>query len=285
MSEVLGDVGDTALWVAYYRGTESARPDHLFDDPYALRLAGEKGKKIAEAMYEKPNYTEWTLVIRTALIDQFLSDAIAGGVDMIVNLGAGMDARPYRLNLPAELPWIEIDSAKIIDYKQSVLRGEKPKCKLLQIQLDLSDRGARKEIFADLNTRGKNILVLTEGVLPYLTPDQVTALAEDLHSCPNFKFWLTEYFHKEVYKFIDTPKRRAKMKNAPFQFFPPDWYGFFKERGWVEKETRYMGVEALKYGRSIPGPWFAFLFRLIPGSKKFMEQMLRYTGYALFKRD
>jgi methyltransferase (TIGR00027 family) len=284
MSDAIGDVGDTALWVAYYRGLESARADHLFDDPYALRLAGEKGKKIAEAMLEKPNYTEWTLVIRTAVIDRYLTEAIAGGVDMIINLGAGMDARPFRMDLPASLPWIEIDSPRIIEYKQSVLKGEQPRCKLLQIKLDLSDRGARKEIFTDLNSRAKNILVLTEGVLPYLTPEQVTALAEDLHACPNFKFWLTEYFNQEVYRHIDTPKRRAKMKNAPFVFFPPDWHAFFKERGWSARETRYMGVEALKYGRSIPAPWFAFLFRFIPGSKKFMEKMLRYTGYTLFQR-
>jgi len=39
-------VSDTALWVAVHRATESKRKDALFHDPYAERLAGERGKEI-----------------------------------------------------------------------------------------------------------------------------------------------------------------------------------------------------------------------------------------------
>jgi O-methyltransferase involved in polyketide biosynthesis len=34
------NVSDTALWVATYRALESERPDALFNDPFARRLAG-----------------------------------------------------------------------------------------------------------------------------------------------------------------------------------------------------------------------------------------------------
>ena len=44
------DVSDTARWVAYYRGLESERPDALFHDPWARRLAGERGRQMAERM-------------------------------------------------------------------------------------------------------------------------------------------------------------------------------------------------------------------------------------------
>ncbi len=40
------NVSDTALWVAVYRAMETARPDAIFRDPYAERLAGDKGVKI-----------------------------------------------------------------------------------------------------------------------------------------------------------------------------------------------------------------------------------------------
>ena len=40
-------ISDTARWVAYFRARESERPDALFHDPYAGRLAGERGFQIA----------------------------------------------------------------------------------------------------------------------------------------------------------------------------------------------------------------------------------------------
>src|SRR5436190_1700661 len=99
--DTLQHVSDTALWVAYYRAEESERTDALFHDPYAKRLAGERGRRIAENMGPSARYTRWTLVIRTVLIDRFIAAAVHDGVDTVVNLGAGLDSRPYRLGLPA----------------------------------------------------------------------------------------------------------------------------------------------------------------------------------------
>src|SRR5436853_7717232 len=95
----LHHVSDTALWVAHYRAEESARPDALFQDPYAQRLAGERGRRIANAMGRTSKYTRWTLVIRTVVIDRFILEAVAAGADTVLNLGAGLDSRPYRLTL------------------------------------------------------------------------------------------------------------------------------------------------------------------------------------------
>ena len=44
------NVSDTASWVAVYRAMESERPDAHFNDPYARRLAGERGQAIVDAM-------------------------------------------------------------------------------------------------------------------------------------------------------------------------------------------------------------------------------------------
>ena len=37
------NISDTARWVAYFRARETQRPDALFRDPFAERLAGERG--------------------------------------------------------------------------------------------------------------------------------------------------------------------------------------------------------------------------------------------------
>jgi methyltransferase (TIGR00027 family) len=94
------------------------------------------------------------------------------GIDCVVNLGAGLDTRPYRLNLPANLKWIEVDFPNIIQLKEDKLSSEKPKCQLQRVSLDLSDRDARKKLFSDIGKNSGKVAILTEGVLPYLTEEQ-----------------------------------------------------------------------------------------------------------------
>lgn len=48
-------VSDTARWTALYRATESARPDALFNDSLAERLAGEHGRAIAPFKFAPEN--------------------------------------------------------------------------------------------------------------------------------------------------------------------------------------------------------------------------------------
>ena len=94
----LGDVSDTARWVAYFRALESARPDALFRDPLARRLAGDRGRAIAETLPIGP--LSWSLAVRTRVFDELILDAVHGGVRVVLNLAAGLDARPYRLPPP-----------------------------------------------------------------------------------------------------------------------------------------------------------------------------------------
>jgi methyltransferase (TIGR00027 family) len=283
--DTLQHVSDTALWVAYYRGEESERADALFRDPYAKVLAGERGRRIALGMGRTSRYTRWTLVIRTVIIDRLIEAAIRdAGVDTVLNLGAGLDSRPYRMALPESLRWIEVDHVQIIDHKASLLAGEKPRCRLERIRLDLADRPARQKLFAEVSRNAGKVLVLTEGVLPYLTPDAVSDLAADLRACANFQFWIAEYFAKESYRYINNPHRLKKMRNTPFLFLPDDWLGFFQTRGWHPQETRYIGEETIKLGRRPPAPWYAILFRLIIPRAQW-QCFQRMTGYILFTRS
>ena len=132
----IGTVDDTARWVAHHRALESARPDALFHDPFAARLAGSTGRAIAEGAAPAAGGGDgWYLTARTVLIDEAVAAAIAGGCDTVVNLGAGLDARPYRLDLPAGLEWIEVDLPAILDHKAAVLTSETARCRLRRVPL------------------------------------------------------------------------------------------------------------------------------------------------------
>jgi methyltransferase (TIGR00027 family) len=112
---LIRDISDTARWVAVYRARETERTDALFQDPYAARLAGDRGEEIALAMADRQN-AQWPFVIRTFLFDALISEHVAAGGDMVVNLAAGLDARPYRMDLPRPLRWVEVDLPEILDY-------------------------------------------------------------------------------------------------------------------------------------------------------------------------
>ncbi len=185
---LLRNISDTALWVAIYRARETDRPDALFRDPFARKLAGERGEQIARDL-EKGQRYEWPYVARTVRFDQIIREQLKQGADMVINLAAGLDTRPYHMELPASLKWVEVDLPAMIDYKEAILGGEKPRCALERVRLDLTDVAARRELFARLGSSARRVLVITEGLLTYLTRDEVTALGRDLAAQASFRDW------------------------------------------------------------------------------------------------
>jgi methyltransferase (TIGR00027 family) len=279
------NVSDTAFWVAHYRAVEMQRPDALFRDPLAGRLAGEHGGKIAKAI-PMPGMTGWIVTIRTVIIDDYISRAISEGVDAVLNLGAGLDTRPYRMDLPPSLRWIEADYPKMIEFKESKLAGEQPRCQLERVKIDLSDATERRQMLARVNAVAKKLLVLSEGVIPYLTNEQVGSLADDLHGLDHLCYWIADYFSPEVIKFRQRSRIQAKLQNAPFQFRPGDWFAFFAQRGWKPKEVRYIAEEADRLHRPIPLPSLPkvlMTIRAMFASKERRAAFKRFSGYVLLE--
>ena len=274
-------VSDTALWVATYRAIESERPDALFKDPLAKKLTGERGYRIAKMM-SKQNLMAYVMAIRTISIDQLIEDAIAAGIDTVINLGAGLDTRPYRMTLAKELRWIEVDFPDMIEYKNSMLLGETPVCKLERISCDLSQDTARIELLDRLGKETRKALVITEGVIPYLPNDAAKTLSRNLHSIPSFEFWIQDFSQGK------SPLRRSnvfskKLKHSPFLFDSDDQLGFFGEDGWKIDRTIMMTDEGQRQGRKFPFifPWSLFL----PIAPKIWKRIARAAyGYALLKR-
>jgi methyltransferase (TIGR00027 family) len=129
MTGAIEHVSDTAFLIAHFRAVESERKDALFRDPLAEVLSGERGRAIAGA-WPTIAMTAWMTAVRTVVIDDYIKEAVARGVQTIVNLGAGLDTRPYRMELPPTLEWIEVDYPDVIAFKEERLRGETPRCRL-----------------------------------------------------------------------------------------------------------------------------------------------------------
>jgi methyltransferase (TIGR00027 family) len=272
------NISDTARWVAYFRARETQRPDALFRDQFAGRLAGERGFQIANTLAQG-NKHEWAWVARTYLFDQFLLREIQAGADLVVNLAAGLDARPYRMEIPATLRWVEVDFPEIVSYKEEILGNEKPKCRLERVSLDLSDVAGRRAFFAGLDRRATNIVVMTEGLLIYFTAEDVASLARDIAAGEHFRSWLIDLASPGQLKLMQrSTGKQLSEADAAFKFGPAEGANFFLPHGWEPKDVQGFLKTAARLGRAPTE-----LLSLLP-EPKVIAGNYPWTGVCLLKR-
>jgi methyltransferase (TIGR00027 family) len=250
-------ISDTARWAAVFRARETERPDAVFRDPFARRLAGDRGEEIAKAFPFHEKHA-WSWITRTYAFDSIIREQLAHGAGLVVNLAAGLDARPYRMDLPSSLQWVEVDLPEILDYKETILGDETPKCRLERVRLDLSDTATRRELFASLGSRSRNALIISEGLLAYLSEEEVGTLAEGLAHVDSFQRWvfdiaspgLLEMVRKNTHSQFDDAVARLK-------FAPANGPDFFPSHGWKLSKVLSILKTAAKINR------LSFFMRLI----------------------
>ncbi|HWJ36653.1 MAG TPA: class I SAM-dependent methyltransferase [Steroidobacteraceae bacterium] len=279
------NVSDTALWVAALRAKEGKRSDAAFQDPLASMLAGERGESIARS-FPHASLVSWGVAVRTSAIDRLLEESLSMGIDTVVNLGAGMDTRPYRMRLPPRTRWIEIDFPSLVKLKDSALAAHEPSCNVERIGLNLLDRSARNQLLAGIGSRARNTsrtqktLLIAEGVLPYLSNEDVRILAEDLSAIPSFRYWILDFDNAGKRRLPKSWARR--MRAAPFLFDVADWFKFFEERAWHPLKVITSAEESERLGRPYP---FAFPLGLIMCSlpREMRRRILSASGAALLE--
>jgi methyltransferase (TIGR00027 family) len=279
------NISDTARWVAVYRAMETARPDAIFRDPFADRLASRRGREILDEMPRGHAYA-WPMIVRTAVFDEIILDAVQNRqVDLVVNLAAGLDARPWRLPLPPALHWVDVDLPGILNYKTETLQNEKPICRYEAVTADLTDAEVRRALFSRLGAGSSRALVISEGLLIYLAPEQVAALAADLHAQPSFTEWLIDLASPQLLKRMSkTWGNKLAASGAPFLFAPPEGTEFFRPYGWREAQFRSMWEEAQRLHRTMKGAWFWNLIGRLY-SKRARESVRRFSGLVLLARE
>jgi methyltransferase (TIGR00027 family) len=260
---LIRDISDTARWMAVYRARESEREDAVFRDPFARALAGERGERIADALKFGDEYA-WSFIARTYLFDRLVARLVKHGADMVVNLAAGLDTRPYRMELPASLRWVEVDLPDILDYKEAILADAKPVCELERVRLDLSNEDGRRGLFAELGRRAKHAVVIAEGLVIYLMPEAVGALARDLAGPPSVQHWALDLASPGLLEMMKQSVGSAVNEaGAPFLFAPAEGPPFFTAHGWQPIEVRSLIKTAAKLGRL---PLSMRMFAMLPES-------------------
>lgn len=177
--------GITALGLAASRAVESGRPDRLIDDPYARALF-----EAAEA--DLPMRCDWPaedeqvtdtealhlhgsryIGLRTRHYDDAV---VAADQQQVVLLGAGLDTRAFRLELPSGLSLFELDRGPVLDHKAAVMSAV-PRCRHVPVPVDLREEWAVALTVAGFDPQAPALFV-AEGLVPYLDPEAQVRFAE-----------------------------------------------------------------------------------------------------------
>ncbi len=169
----------TAHWTAAVRAMESARPDALVHDPWAMALAGPAG---AAWIAERSADSVVPMILRTRYFDDWLVEVVGRGtVGQAVLPAAGLDTRAFRLDLPDVLRWFEIDRPAVLGHKAQVLgaAGAVPRCLRTTVEADLLAPWSEALVAAGFDPSRPSAWLL-EGLLFYLDPQAIAALIDEL---------------------------------------------------------------------------------------------------------
>jgi methyltransferase (TIGR00027 family) len=280
----IAHISDTARWVAVYRAMETDRPDAHFKDPYARMLAGDRGQIIVDTI-KGGKRSAWAMIVRTAVFDEIILRLVnEKKVDAVLNLAAGLDTRAYRLPLPPLLRWIDADLPGILEYKAEKLHQAKPVCKYETVKIDLSEEGKRRELFRHVDRESQTVLVITEGLLVYLTTEQVGSLAKDLAEQLSFRWWVLDIASPVLLALLKKwYSKTMEEGGVTMKFAPEEGPDFFRQFGWNVAEFHRTQDEARRLQREMPGSW---LWKIVGTfmSKKTREGF-RNVGQVLLEKS
>jgi O-methyltransferase len=150
------------------KALDNRLPHPILGDAYA-----EQVMRRLDPGYDKRRFGTSQLglvaVVRTRAHDDWARSFLAGHPDaVVVHLGAGLDARVYRIDPPPTVDWYDVDYPTVIDLRRRYLP---PREHYTQIGSSVTDL-----TWLDGIPRGRPVLLIAEGLVPYLTEADVRRL-------------------------------------------------------------------------------------------------------------
>jgi methyltransferase (TIGR00027 family) len=174
----------TAQGIAIVRALESERPaeTRICYDPYARQFADSFLYGFAK-FFDKLGYSEMRgpgvmgfLTVRESHIDAYLQKCLAGGLEQLVILGAGFDARAYRFAEQLHgVTVFEVDHPATQQVKVAKVQrilGSLP-AHVVYVPVDFNTQTLAERLQAAGYSSQRKTLFVWQGVTQYLTPEAV----------------------------------------------------------------------------------------------------------------
>jgi methyltransferase (TIGR00027 family) len=179
-------VADTAFSIAVVRAEEGLRPEgeRLFEDPFAgfFAAAGAHVLESTQRYLDLPFFRDG-IRLRTRFIDDVVRDALREGIEQVVLLGAGFDARGLRMPEIASrrAKVFEIDTPEQLARKRKILSAEgiDLPAHLRHVPFDFDEADLEGSLGAELESkgfrRGAGAAFVWEGIVGYIGEDTIDA--------------------------------------------------------------------------------------------------------------
>lgn len=271
-----GHASRTAQYMALFRALEDARPRarRLFADPFAaafleppLTLVASAGRlPLLRAGLPWVIDTRWpgartSAVARTRFIDDALGRGLGSGIEQVVLLGAGFDARAYRLAGIQKSRVFEVDHPDTLARKRAAVErtlGQMPK-HVTYVPTDFNERRIEDVMGEAGFDPALRTFVIWEGVTNYLTENAVDVTLRWCARAPVGSHVLFTYVHRRVLddprSFHGTEKLFATLSDAgekwTFGLDPGELEQFVAARGLLlEQDVGAARYRAMYFGRS-----------------------------------
>ena len=211
----------TASGIAIVRAIESEKPagERVCYDPYARRFVNG-GLYHFVRFFDKIGYSERAgagvmgfLTVRERHIDEHLQACLNGGLEQLVVLGAGFDARAYRFDrLKQGVRVFEVDHPATQAVKLAKLReifGDVPE-HVTFVPVDFNTQTLAKRLVESGYDESLKTLYIWQGVTQYLTPeavDSTLAFVAD-HSAPGSSI-IFDYVYPAT---LEDPAQHGEVK-------------------------------------------------------------------------
>lgn len=157
----LRGVQQTLSPVLKAKALDNRLPEPILADEYAERAMrrldpGYDGRRFGSSQIGL------AAVVRAKIHDDWARGFLADHPDAVVlHLGCGLDARVYRLDPPATVDWYDLDYPSVIELRQEMLP---PRDHYTLVPSSVTDL-----TWLDRIPRGRPVLMIAEGLVPYLT--------------------------------------------------------------------------------------------------------------------
>jgi methyltransferase (TIGR00027 family) len=249
----LGRPSLTAEGVTMARAIEHLKPpaDRIVNDPFAhLFLSPAAGRalrtwsRVAPSALRRAGAGMTSYVaLRHRYIDDQLLASLDAGVEQIVLLGAGYDARAYRFADELDgRPVFELDLAPISRAKAAIVarhRSAFPTSNVRRVEIDFETQQLREVLEPAGFVPGEQTFFVWEGVAMYLTRGSVASTLDAVHALAGDRSRLAQ----DQWQVVDDPGPRGVASRAAagalalvgepvtFAMHPEDYEHFLRRHG------------------------------------------------------
>jgi O-methyltransferase involved in polyketide biosynthesis len=158
---------ETLFFPLYVRARDAGSKTPVIRDPKAVEIL--RRLELDTSIFEGGAIPGRTLLTRTVILDKAVKDSIKKRGGVVINLGAGLDTRFYRLD-NGKIRWYDLDVPAVIALRRKLLK-ESERLRFVAASIFDEDWTGEIEVQA-----AEPVLIIAEGLLMYRKETEVQNL-------------------------------------------------------------------------------------------------------------